>query len=85
MYATVQISVDQKSAVAIPRDSLLRLGDQKIVFVQLGESDGLVKFKRIPVDVDEGESSQWLEVKKGLDAGQKIVTAGAILLAANLE
>jgi cobalt-zinc-cadmium efflux system membrane fusion protein len=85
MYATVQISVDQKNAVAIPRDSLLRLGDQKVVFVELGESDGLVKFKRVAVDVDEGESSQWLEVKKGLDAGQKIVTAGAILLAANLE
>ena len=85
MYATVQISVDQKKALAIPRDSLLRLGDLKVVFVKVGEGDGLVKFKRMPVDVDEGESSQWLEVKKGLDAGQKIVTAGAILLAANLE
>jgi cobalt-zinc-cadmium efflux system membrane fusion protein len=85
MYSTVQISVDQKTAVAIPRDALLRLGDLKIVFIQTGESDGLVKFKQMPVDVDEGESSQWLEVKKGLTAGQKIVTAGAILLAANLE
>jgi cobalt-zinc-cadmium efflux system membrane fusion protein len=85
MYATVQISVDQKKALAIPRDALLRLGDLKIVFIQTGEGDGLVKFKRMPVDVDEGESSQWLEVRKGLQAGQKIVTAGAILLAANLE
>jgi membrane fusion protein, heavy metal efflux system len=85
MYATVQISVDQKKAVAIPRDALLRLGDQKIVFIQVGEGDGVVKYKSVPVDVDEGESSQWLEVKKGLQAGQKIVTAGAILLAANLE
>jgi cobalt-zinc-cadmium efflux system membrane fusion protein len=85
MYATVQISVDQKRALAIPRDALLRLGDSKIVFIETGEGDGLVKFKRMPVDVDEGESSQWLEVKKGLQPGQKIVTAGAILLAANLE
>jgi cobalt-zinc-cadmium efflux system membrane fusion protein len=85
MYATVQISVDQKRALAIPRDALLRLGDSKIVFIETGEGDGLVKFKRMPVDVDEGESSQWLEVKKGLQSGQKIVTAGAILLAANLE
>lgn len=85
MYATVQISVDQKKALAIPREALLRLGDQKIVFIQIGQGDGMVKFKRVPVDVDEGESSQWLEVKKGLEAGQKIVTAGAILLAANLE
>lgn len=85
MYATVQISVDQKKALAIPRNSLLRLGDQKIVFIQFAEDGGFVKFRRVPVDVDEGESSQWLEVKKGLQAGQKIVTAGAILLAANLE
>ncbi len=85
MYATVQISVDQKKAVAIPRNSILRLGDQKIVFIEVGEGDGLVKYRRIPVDVDEGESSQWLEVKKGLQAGEKIVVGGAILLAANLE
>jgi cobalt-zinc-cadmium efflux system membrane fusion protein len=85
MYATVQISVEQKTALAIPRGALLRLGDQKIVFIEVGAGDGLVKYRRVPVDVDEGESSEWLEVKKGLQVGQKIVTAGAILLAANLE
>ena len=85
MYATVQISVDQKSAIAIPRESLLRLGDYKVVFTEVGEGDGLVKFRRVPVDVDEGESSPWLEVKHGLVAGDKIVVAGAILLAANLQ
>jgi len=85
MYATVQVSVDQKKAVAIPRNSILRLGDQKIVFIEVGEGDGLVKYKRVPVEVDEGESSQWLEVKHGLEKGQKIVVSGAILLAANLE
>ncbi len=85
MYSTVQISVDQKRALAIPREAILRLGPSKIVFVQSGEGDGVVKFQRKEVDVDEGESSHWLEVKKGLSAGQKVVTAGAILLAANLE
>jgi cobalt-zinc-cadmium efflux system membrane fusion protein len=85
MYATVQISVDQKKAVAIPREALLRLGDYKVVFTEIGEGDGLVKFRRVPVDVDEGESSPWLEVKHGIAAGDKIVVAGAILLAANLQ
>lgn len=85
MYATVQVSVDQKNAVAIPREALLRLGEYKVVFTEIGEGDGLVKFRRVPVDVDEGESSPWLEVKHGLAAGDKIVTAGAILLAANLQ
>jgi len=81
----VQISVDQKEAIAIPRGALLRLGDYKVVFTEIGEGDGLVKFRRVPVDVDEGESSPWLEVKHGLAAGDKVVTAGAILLAANLQ
>lgn len=84
MYATMQISVDQKKALAIPRNALLRLGEYKVVFIQVGEAEGQVKFERVPVDVDEGESSQWLEVKHGLEPGQKIVVNGAILLSQKL-
>jgi cobalt-zinc-cadmium efflux system membrane fusion protein len=84
MYATVRISVDQKHALAIPRDALLRLGEYKVVFVQVGESEGRVRFERVPVDVDEGESSPWLEVKHGLEAGQRVVVGGAILLSQKL-
>jgi len=84
MYATVQISVDEKRALAIPRNALLRLGDYRVVFVETGESGGRIKFARTPVDVDEGESSPWLEVKHGLDQGQKIVIGGAILLSQRL-
>jgi cobalt-zinc-cadmium efflux system membrane fusion protein len=84
MYATVQISVEEKRALAIPRNALLRLGEYKVVFTQVGESDGQVRFVRAPVDVDEGESSPWLEVKHGLEPGQKIVVNGAILLSSML-
>jgi cobalt-zinc-cadmium efflux system membrane fusion protein len=84
MYATVQISVDRKKAVAIPRDALLRLGDRKVVFTQVGASDGHVRFLRVPVDVDEGQSSPWLEVKDGLAVGQTVVVSGAILLSSML-
>jgi cobalt-zinc-cadmium efflux system membrane fusion protein len=89
MYATVQISVDQKKALAIRRNALLRLGEYKVVFVQLGPKDGpevsgRVRFERVPVDVDEGESSQWLEVKHGLEAGQQVVVNGGILLSQKL-
>jgi cobalt-zinc-cadmium efflux system membrane fusion protein len=86
MYATVQISVDQKKALAIPRNALLRLGEYKVVFIQLpgNANGGLVRFQRMPVDVDEGESSQWLEVKHGLEAGQLVVVNGAILLSQKL-
>jgi cobalt-zinc-cadmium efflux system membrane fusion protein len=84
MYATVQISVDQKRALAIPRDALLRLGEYKVVFIEVGDSDGRERFERVPVDVDEGESSPWLEVKHGLASGQTIVVSGAILLSQKL-
>jgi cobalt-zinc-cadmium efflux system membrane fusion protein len=84
MYATVQISVDQKRALAVPRAALLRLGEYKVVFVQLDDSDGRAKFARVPVDVDEGESSPWLEVKHGLEPGERVVTSGAILLSQRL-
>jgi hypothetical protein len=52
--------------------------------VETGESGGRIKFARTPVDVDEGESSPWLEVKHGLDQGQKIVIGGAIFLSKRL-
>lgn len=84
MYATVQISVDQKRAIAIPRNALLRLGQDKVVFTEVGEEGGHVKFARVSVDVDEGESSPYLEVKHGLEAGQKVVVGGAILLSSML-
>ena len=84
MYATVQISVDQRRALAIPRSALLRLGEYKVVFTQVGESEGRIRFARVPVDVDEGESSPWLECKHGLVAGQKVVVNGAILLSSML-
>ncbi len=84
MYATVQISVDQKKALAIPRNALLRLGEYKVVFIEVGEEPGRVRFQRVPVEVDEGESSPWLEVKHGLESGQKVVVNGAILLSQKL-
>jgi cobalt-zinc-cadmium efflux system membrane fusion protein len=84
MYATVQISVDQKRALAIPRNALLRLGEYKVAFIQVGDEQGRVRFQRVPIDVDEGESSEWLEVRHGLEPGQKIVVNGAILLSQKL-
>jgi cobalt-zinc-cadmium efflux system membrane fusion protein len=84
MYATAQISVEQRRALAIPRNAILRLGDQTVVFVQKSDENGTVKYERMPVSVDEGESSDWLVVQHGLEAGQRIVVSGAIKLAANL-
>ncbi len=81
MYGTVYIKVDQRKALAIPRSSILRLGDQRVVFVQTGDGpEGKVRFERMPVDVDEYSSDAWLPIRHGLDKGQKVVTKGAVLL-----
>jgi membrane fusion protein, heavy metal efflux system len=83
MYATVQISVDQETALAIPRNALLRLGAETSVFLKVAEDKGYVHFKRVVVDVDEGESSPWLVVKKGLEPGGQLVVNGGILMSQN--
>ena len=85
MYATVTISVDQKKALALPHDAIVRMGDQTVVFVEVGKtSDGRVKFERRPVSVDIGESNQWVPVDHGVEQGQRVVVSGGILLSGML-
>jgi membrane fusion protein, heavy metal efflux system len=82
MYATVSISVAERRALAIPRSAMLRLGDQTVVFVETGTApNGLIRFERRPVAVDEDEGGDYLPVTHGLERGEKIVTSGSILLA----
>jgi cobalt-zinc-cadmium efflux system membrane fusion protein len=81
MYATVAISVESRRELALPKGSVLRSSDETVVFVERGTADGgKVRLIRVPVVVDEGESSQWLAVSKGLEKGTRVVTHGGILL-----
>ncbi len=85
MFATVKISVDVKKAIAIPRSAVLRFSDQTVVFLARGlGKDGRQRFERVPIAVDEGEGSDWLTVDHGLEKGDVLVTAGAILLSSML-
>jgi len=81
MYATVAISVEVRKELALPKGSVLRSGDQTVVFVELGTTPAnKVRLARVPVVVDEGESSNWLPVSKGLEKGTRVVTRGSVLL-----
>ena len=81
MYATVSISVAERRALAIPRPALLRLGDATLVFVDRGKApNGAERLERRPIAVDESEGGDFLPVVRGLTAGEKIVTSGAILV-----
>ncbi|MEO6954841.1 MAG: efflux RND transporter periplasmic adaptor subunit [Polyangia bacterium] len=81
MYATVQIAIDQRKAIAIPRTAVIHLGEQTVVFAQIGTApDGRLQFERRPVAVDEEQGGDYLPVTHGLKEGDRIVSAGAILL-----
>jgi cobalt-zinc-cadmium efflux system membrane fusion protein len=80
MYSTVQVSVDQRKAVAIPRSAIVRIGGYKVVFVEVGEEGGKTHYERMPVAVDESEQTSFVEVKHGVDAGQAVVVNGAAYL-----
>lgn len=84
MYATAMIAVEQRRALAVPKDAVTRLGDSSVAFIKIGESDGKVKFERLPVSVDEAESNGVCVVQHGLEAGQEVVIAGNDKLAAEL-
>lgn len=80
MYATVKLEAPPHRTVAIPRSALLRIGDQTVVFVVTAERDGGIEFDRRRIVVDDVAVDEWVPVRSGLQAGEKLVTSGAILL-----
>jgi cobalt-zinc-cadmium efflux system membrane fusion protein len=81
MYATASIAVPGRRALAIPRGAVLRQGDQTVVFREVGTTpEGLVRFERWPVKVDDEGSDAMVAVLAGLAPGDRVVSAGGILL-----
>jgi cobalt-zinc-cadmium efflux system membrane fusion protein len=81
MYATVSLAVDRHRALAVPRSAILRLADQTMVFVEIGKAqDGRIRFERRPVAVSEELGGDYLPVVRGLSAGERVVTVGAVVL-----
>ncbi|HXN40223.1 MAG TPA: efflux RND transporter periplasmic adaptor subunit [Myxococcaceae bacterium] len=77
MYATLDIGVQGKKAVAVPREALVRINDQTVIYVAQGQSnEGWSVFKRRRVEViDDGE--QFLAVS-GVSSGEQVVIQGAV-------
>ncbi len=81
MYATAALAVDRQRALALPRSAILHLGDQTMVFVEVGKApDGRVRFERRPVAINEELGGDYVPIVRGISAGEKVVTSGAILL-----
>jgi Cu(I)/Ag(I) efflux system membrane fusion protein len=77
MFATIHFSADQhkEKVLLIPSEAVIQTGTRNVVIVMQAEG----KFK--PVDVETGnEANGQTEIRKGLQAGQKVVVSGQFLI-----
>lgn len=81
MFASVAMGATGHRALTVPRSAVLHLGEQTVVYVQSAQdAQGHITFQRRPVSVDEDASRDQVPVLRGLVAGEKVVSGGAILL-----
>lgn len=76
MFAALEILTQRTpvSVVAVPHTAVVDNGGTPRVFVQQGEG-----YRSVPVTLGQ-QSGDWVEVKTGLQAGDRVVIAGATLL-----
>ncbi|SOY44444.1 efflux RND transporter periplasmic adaptor subunit [Cupriavidus taiwanensis] len=76
MFVTVRFdSGDQKEALVIPLESVIRTGQRTIVMVDAGKAG------YVATEVKTGrEAAGMVEILSGLQAGQKVVTSGQFLI-----
>ena len=76
MFATINFTPSaSKEVLTIPTEAVIQTGQRSVVMV--AEGDG----KFLPVDVQIGaESGGQTEIRKGLEAGQKVVVSGQFLI-----
>jgi cobalt-zinc-cadmium efflux system membrane fusion protein len=81
MYATVGIGVQDQEVLAVPRSAVVRDGDDTVAFVETGTTEnGMLRFSRRPVRVDESVSGDLVPVRSGIASGETVVVEGAVQL-----
>jgi membrane fusion protein, heavy metal efflux system len=81
MYASASIRTSDETVLVVPRRAVLRLGDQTVVFVDLGRADdGREKFARRLVTVNQEAPGDAVPVLRGVAPGERVVVDGALLL-----
>ena len=71
----VDLDASARSAISVPADAVIDSGTVKRVFVALG--DGQYELREVVTGWQEGDR---VEIRSGLEPGQRVVTAGAFLL-----
>lgn len=84
MYEVVEVAAPARHALTIPRDALLRLGDETDVFVeQPKDKDGRTPFRRRRVVANEQLPGNTVPVLAGLQPGERVASTGSIFLIGN--
>ena len=82
MQATVTVAATGTEQLTVAKDSVVRLGEKTVVFVQVSNAaDGHLRFERRPVIVDDAVDSDRYPVLHGLKDGEIVVVHGADRLA----
>lgn len=80
MYANVRLRKNLGERLVVPEQAVLYAGDSRVVFVDLGQ--GRLAPRRIRVGA---RNSDWIEVLEGLEPGDRIVSSGNFLIAAETK
>ena len=84
MYEVVTISTPVRNSLTVPRDALLRLGDETYVFVAgTADKDGGISFRRRVVVANDQLPGDKVPILAGLDAGERVAAQGSIFLVGN--
>ena len=80
MFATVNFpQATRRTAVLVPTEAVIQTGRRTVVVLADAGADG--KQLLAPVDVEIGaESNGMTEIRKGVEAGQKVVVSGQFLI-----
>lgn len=77
MFANVELDVARGERLVVPESAVIYAGPRRVVFIDLGE--GKLRPQRIEVGVKTGD---YYEVLSGLTEGDRVVTSGNFLIAA---
>ncbi|HEC18079.1 MAG TPA: efflux RND transporter periplasmic adaptor subunit [Gammaproteobacteria bacterium] len=77
MYAHIHLVADLGPRLLVPESAVLYTGQSRVVFLDLGEG------KLAPRKIKTGRRNRdWIEVLEGLQEGDKVITSGNFLIAA---
>jgi membrane fusion protein, copper/silver efflux system len=80
MFATINFSgASRRDVLMVPTEAVIRTGKRNVVIVAETAQDGRQRFQ--PVDVETGsEGNGMTEIRKGVEAGAKVVVSGQFLI-----